>query len=202
MSQPIPATTINPYAAPQVTADHVAPQLPEGDFPGVWRHRNVLVVLRQSPLPPICLKSGRPATQWLRRDLRWHEPWIFLTLLLGWLPGILVYAILAYNKTKRAALMMGLSDEWAARRRTRMITAAAIALAGIAAGVAGCLLNGERQNEGWLLLLPVALVTLIGAAIYNHYACRLVWPQRITDQYIFLRGVHSDVLDQMPEWLD
>ncbi len=83
-----------------------------------------------------------------------------------------------------------------------MIIAAAIALAGIALGIAGCLLNGERQNEGWLILLPIGLVTLIGAAIYNHYACRLVWPQRITDQYIFLRGVHPDALDQLPEWLD
>ena len=201
MSQ-TPPTAVNPYAAPQISENCAAPELLQGAFPGVWRHRNVLVVLRQSPLPLICLKSGQPAKQWLRRDLQWHEPWIFLTLLLGFLPGILVYAILAHNRTKRAALMMGLSDEWAIRRRTRMIIAAGIALAGIALGIAGCLLNGERQNEGWLILLPIALVTLIGAAIYNHYACRLVWPQRITDQYIFLRGVHPDVLDQLPEWLD
>lgn len=200
MSQP--DQTVNPYAAPQF-AGGFAPVLDLTDgFTGLWRHGSVLVVLRQSPLPPICLKSGQAATQWLRRDLRWHELWIFLTLLLGFLPGILVYAILAHNKTKRATLMIGLSDEWAARRRMRMIIATVIALAGIAMGVAGCVLNGARRNEGWLILLPVAFFILIGAAIYGKYACRLVWPQRITDQYVFLNGVHPCVLDHLPEWLD
>ena len=84
-----------------------------------------------------------------------------------------------------------------------MMTAYVVGLAGIPTVFAGCILNGALGNAGWpLLLLPLAFVIVAGAAFYGHFACRLVWPERITDKYVFLKGVHPSVLDQLPEWLD
>ena len=165
------------------------------DYPGVWRHRSTLVMLREARLPPICLKSGQPAMQWLQRELHWQEPVPF--------PGGVLALFTAIHNAKQATLMIGLSDEWAARRGTRMMTACVVGVVGVATGFAACILNGALGNAGWpLSLLPLALVIIAGGAVYGHFACRLVWPERITDKYLFLKGVHHSVRDQLPEWLD
>jgi hypothetical protein len=196
MSQLTPAPAVNPYAAPQLMGNYAAPQ-PQQGFPGLWRQGDLLVMHKQAPLPPICLKSGQPASQWLRRNLQWHEPWIIVTIV----AGILIYVIIALLMTKRATLMIGLTDEWAARRKTRILIALGITAGGIALGAAGIFLGNQGiGSEGWFALLPLAFVTLLGAALYGQYACRLVWPQRITDQYVWLKGVHPSFLDQLPVW--
>ena len=196
--EPVMATAVNPYAAPQFAGEY-SPQIPPkpGAFPGLWRQGNVLVMHKQAPLPPICLKSGLPATKWLRRNLQWHEPWLAITIL----AGVLVYVIIALIMTKRATLMIGLTDEWAARRRTRMMIALGIVLASFAIGAAGFVLgNRGWGNEGWFSLIAMGVFTLLGGAIYGQFACRLIWPQRITDQYVWLKGVHPSILDQLPVW--
>src|SRR4051812_23147650 len=198
MNEPIPATVVdlNPYAAPQIAGGY-APVPLTGSFPGLWRQGKVLVMHKMAPLPPICVKSGQPATQWLKRHLQWHEPWLALTILIG----VLIYVIIALIMTKRATIMIGLSDEWAARRKTRILVALVLALLGIGAGVAGVVLGSQGPGqEGWFGLLVLALIVLIGDALYAQYACRLVHPQRITDQYVWLKGVHPSFLDQLPLW--
>jgi hypothetical protein len=196
MSMPAPEP-VNPYAAPQIPAGYVQVLEPAAAFPGLWRQGNVLVMHKQAPLPPICLKSGQPATKWLPRNLQWHEPWLALTILIA----IPVYIVIALIMTKRARLIIGLTDEWAARRRTRMMIALGIALASVVMAIAGIFLgNLESGNEGWFVLLPLAIVNLILAALYGQYACRLVWPKRITDQYVWVKGVHPSFLDRLPVW--
>jgi hypothetical protein len=197
MSQLNPSPVINPYAAPQIAGGYVASQPLEGAFPGLWRQGHLLVMHKQAPLPPICLKSGQPATQWLKRKMQWHEPWIVVTVV----AGVLIYAILALIMTKRATLIIGLCDEWAARRRTRILIALCVTFFAIAVGTLGIALGSQgREHEGWFGLLGLALVILIGAALYGQYACRLIWPQRISDQYVWVNGVHPSFLDQLPIW--
>jgi hypothetical protein len=188
---------VNPYAAPQIPGGYMPVLDPAQGFPGLWRQGDLLVMHKQAPLPPICLKSGEPATRRLRRKLQWHEPWLALTILIA----IPVYVIIALIMTKRATLMIGLTEEWAARRMRRMMIAVGLALGSIAMAMAGIFLGNLAQGyEGWFSLLPLAVFTLIGAALYGQYACRLVWPQRITDQYVWLKGVHPSFLDQLPVW--
>ncbi|MBC7855727.1 MAG: hypothetical protein IAF94_20035 [Pirellulaceae bacterium] len=195
MSQPEPA--INPYASPQISGGYAPGLESAAGFPGLWRQGNLLVMHKQAPLPPICLKSGEPATQRLKRKLQWHEPWLALTVLIA----IPVYVIIALIMTKRATLMIGLTDEWAARRKTRIMIALGIMFFGIGLAVLGIFLGSQGQgSEGWFGLLPGALVVLVLAALYGQYACRLVWPKRITDQYVWLQGVHPSFLDRLPVW--
>jgi hypothetical protein len=47
-----------------------------------------------------------------------------------------------------------------------------------------------------LLAVPVAL----GAAIYGLLAARMVAAKRITDDYVWLKGVHPDYLATLPPW--
>jgi len=57
------------------------------------------------------------------------------------------------------------------------------------------------DNPTWA---PVAMISspvlLLGAAIYGLYACRMVWPQRMTGDYIWLNGVNTSFLDRLEPW--
>jgi hypothetical protein len=49
------------------------------------------------------------------------------------------------------------------------------------------------------MILGGLLVTLFGA-IYGLLKARMVAPIRITDEYVCLKGVHSDYLDALPQY--
>ena len=61
---------------------------------------------------------------------------------------------------------------------------------------------GNQPNggpyAGFSILLAVIL--LLGALIYGQYACRLVYPQKIDDSYVWLIGVNREFLDRLPMW--
>src|SRR3954470_9082332 len=50
--------TINPYQSPSIPAELLEPQWPAG---GAYRDGSYLVLHHASTLPPICVKTGRPA---------------------------------------------------------------------------------------------------------------------------------------------
>lgn len=201
MSNPFPtagqnpfAEQPNPYAAPR-EATEVAPQLLDAaPFAGLWRQGNLMVMHKHAPLPDICLKSNLPATHRLKRSLSWHHPALILLVLIG----VLIYAIVALIVRKTATIQIPLTEEWFHRRRRRMIFAwsmflSAMALIPIAA------FYGEQAD--WAPVAVIAAILLmIGAAIYGLVACRLVSPNRMTDTYIWLKGVHPDYLDRLEPW--
>lgn len=192
------APEVNPYASPVVPAGYGAyapPQQP--GLEGLWRQGNTLVMHKMAPLPPICVKSNQHAKQWLKRNLQWHNPWVGLTVLIS----PLIYIIVALIVTKRATIHIGLSEEWFARRKTRMLIAWGIALAGFALGGFGIWIANQPGIEGpGVLLIVLALFQVIGALIYGQYACRLVYPSRIDDSYVWLKGVDAGFLDRLPAW--
>jgi hypothetical protein len=187
---------MNPYASPQVGGGYM-PLPQQAGMQGLWREGNLLVMHKMAPLPPICVKSGQPATQWLKRKLTWHPPWIFVLILLH----ILIYAVVALIMQKKATIQIGLTDEWKGRRQTRMLIAWGTGLGGIALGVLGIVLGNQGRGwEGYFFLTLLGLLLMLGAAICGLLACRLVSPYRITDQYLWLKGVHPSLLDQLPIW--
>jgi hypothetical protein len=185
----------NPYQTPQ------APQPPKQQTSGgLWRQGKLLVMHKNAPLPDICLKSNEPATRRLTRKLQWHHPAIALSIL----AGLLIYVILALVLTKRATIYMALTDKWFAIRRKRLAIAWGIGLLSVAVGV-GSLAMITSAPAGRGSGLPclgffVALVLFFTALLYGNYAARLVRPACITDQYIYLGGVHPEFLAKLPEW--
>ena len=186
---------LNPYAPPAAATvaspfAHGANVIPDG----VWRQGNLLVVHKRAQLPPVCLKSNQPATQWLKRNLSWHPPWIAITIL----AGLLVYVILALVLTKRATIHIGLTDEWMGRRKTRLIVCWLLGLGCLAMFPLSIALSATTQNESWLLLMLPALLGGLIVLVAAQLLVGLVAPQRITDDYVWLKGVHPGVLDRLP----
>ena len=187
---------VNPYAAPQIEGGYFPAQ--QTGFDGLWRDGDILVMHKQAPLPPICVKSGQPATDWLQRDLQWHPPWVTWLILFA----VPAYVVLALILTRKATVIIGLSREWRNRRLIRMLITAGIVSVGLAVAVGGFSLATQREEfRIAFLFVPIGLIGgLIAGTAYGQHACRLVWPKRINGQFIWLRGVHSDFLKLLPEW--
>lgn len=185
---------VNPYAAPAMPAEVMPPQQP--GLEGLWRKGNLLVMHKLAPLPPICVKSNQFATHWLKRKLQWHNPWVALTLI-----SPLIYIIVALIVTKRATINIGLSEVWYARRKTRLLIAWCIVLTAFAvAGLGIWLANVPGRTEAGMLIVLLSFFILIAAGVYGQFACRLVYPARIDDSYVWLNGVNREFLDRLPLW--
>jgi len=190
------ADQVNPYAAPQQPQGYTPGGAYSNQplFAGLWRQGNALVMHKAAPLPDICLKSNGKATRRLPRSLSWHHPAIFILVVIS----PLIYIIVALILRKTATIQLPLTDEWYARRRWRMLVAWLIFFACVALFVLGCMLVEHNDAAGFLL--AGSIFGSLGAAIYGLMACRLVSPQRITDQYIWLKGVHPDFLNRLEVW--
>lgn len=194
-----------PGVAPQGYNPYQSPQAPGAGYGygapavagGIWRAGNVLVMHKMAQLPDICVKSGQKATGRLVRNLRWFPPWIYITLFVA----LLLYLILATVMSQRATIAIGLSDEWFKKRKVRMAIAWGISLTGVAlVGVTMLFGLGEDTSPllGLAILLGVPMA--IGGWIFGSIACRLVYPCKIDEVYIYLKGVHPSVLAMYPEW--
>jgi hypothetical protein len=151
---------------------------------------------RAAPLPDICVKSNLPAQRRLKRNLQWHHPALALLILIG----ILVYVVVAVILTKRATIMLPLTEEWYARRQRRLLIAWSWGLVSLALIVGGIALAIQTDRGEFGLAALAGFVSGLAALIYGQYACSLVRPKRMTDQYIWLLGAHPDFLNRLEAW--
>jgi hypothetical protein len=182
----------NPYKPPQV-ADAIVDAAVAEHY-GLWRKGNTLVMHKNVELPNRCVKSNAPATRRLKRSLSWHHPAIFLSILIS----LLVYIILALILRKTAIIYIGLSDEWFARRRRAIVVGWLSALSGIALTVIGIASVDRNEVLGWLILVGIFL--FLFGLIWGLVRARMVSPVRISDQYVWLKGVHPEFLADLPQW--
>jgi hypothetical protein len=182
----------NPYAPPLTSPIVYEAQIVEDV--GLWRKGRVLVMRKGVQLPARCVKSNVPAERRLKRSLYWHHPTIYLSILIS----ILIYVILALILRKSATIYIGLSDEWFAKRHRAMLVGWLLFLASIAMLVAGIGMQDQSDAFPWLIAAS-PLVFLFGA-IYGLLGARMVTAVRISDEYVWLKGVHPDFLADLPEW--
>jgi hypothetical protein len=187
---------INPYASPQepgaLMAELVGPGSP---FAGLWRQGNLLVMHKQAPLPDICLKSNLPSQRRLKRRLAWHSPALYLLIFLH----VFIYIIVAMIVRKSATINIPLTQEWYSRRHRRM--AFSWGAIGLCVFVAGMCISAMDQHPIAPLAFIASVLAAIGFAIYGLYSCQLVGARRMTDDYIWLKGVHPEFLDRLEPWI-
>ncbi len=157
----------------------------------LWRSGKQLVMLKGATLPERCVKCNAPAPgPGLKRNLAWHQPAIYLLILLS----LLIYIIVAVIVQKRAKIVVNLCEAHRAKRRFVIRLASGIfvlaVLMLIGSGIGGIL---------WLTFLGI--VTFIGALLYRALGMRMVYARRIDDKYIWLGGVGREFLDTLPEWV-
>lgn len=184
---------VNPYAAPTVPQPYQVQAA--GYQGGVWRKGGILVLHQRAQLPPVCLKSGAPATTWLKRNLSWHHPLCYLGLLAGLIP----FVIIALVCTKKATIHIGLTEEWAAKRKKWIMMGWGIAGLGLLMFIVGIFFAANEVALG-IIGIPAGILTALVGAVAGSSGSAMVTPKKITDDYVWLKGVHPHVLDMFPEW--
>lgn len=187
---------VNPYAAPNVAETYVGPAI-NTDWNGLWRDNKDLVMHREARLPAICVKTGVPVTNGkVRRKLSWHTPWIALAILVN----VLIYIILAVALTKRATIDIPLAPERIAQRKSRLL---ACWIAGFGSIIAllvciGVIVEARNPSAVWMLGIFASIITLVVALVFGQVTARILRTTKITKTHIWLRGVHENILEQLP----
>lgn len=186
---------VNPYASP-FSSDYAAPVIAQVVGPALYCKGRLLVMHKHAVLPDRCVKSNQPAHgRRLKRRLYWHHPAVYLAIL----ANLLIYVILALILRKTATIQIGLSDAWFRKRRRAIGLGWLLFLGGAGGFVAACSQVGSQSpNAGLGILLGIAVA--LGGTIYGLLAARMVVPTRMTDDYIWLKGVHRDFLADLPPW--
>ncbi len=159
---------------------------------GVWREGKHLVMAKTAQLPFICVKTNKPADDWLRRRLSWHSPFIYLTIL----AGLLIYVIIALIVRQTADIKIGLCREQIVRRRWSIAIAWLTALAGVVLFFVG-IANSDPNNSAWIISV-VGGVAVFASLLMAIILVPMVTPARITKRHVWLKGVNPEFLASLP----
>jgi hypothetical protein len=189
---------------PLPAADLVIPYATPAQFEleaGVCRDGKNLVIPIGVPVPPRCVKCNEPAEPKYSkgRNYYWHPPAVYLLLIF---PGVLIYAIVAMIFRKIAKVEVGLCPVHGKRRRNRILMAWGILLFGIVSLIGGIVLSVDpdyRQMAsigmvmGWL-----GGFSILFSLLFAVFAVRLLWPKKIDNYFVILRGADPRFLDSLP----
>jgi hypothetical protein len=161
---------------------------------GIWRDGNQLVMTRDAELPYVCIKTNRPADVWLPRTVSWYPKWTLVLLPLG----LLVWLIVAGVLRRQATIRVGLCES----RRVGRVWTIVLAWGGVVLSlgllILGAILEKRQPEAVWLI--PVGIVLFFGSAIVGATLPTIVSAAYLTEDHIWLKGVHPDYLARFPEF--
>lgn len=163
------------------------------DIDEVWRNGNVLIMKKDAELPDRCIKCNLPAETHIRRDLFWHANWVYFLVFLS----PLIYIVVALLVRKTAKIEIGLTHACAKKRRTAILIAWLLALAGLGVIIGGF---STLKGDAPLYTMFTGIVVMIAGAVWGVVGARLISVSEISHDYIWIKGVCPDYLDELPEW--
>ena len=163
---------------------------PTHNMPTIWRSKSALVMAKKALLPQRCVKCNAPTRNTLKRNLRWHHPALYLSIL----GSLLLYLILAMVLSKSATIHVGLCPTHVAARKRDIIISCFFVLLSFASFFVAA------QMEDMTFVFVGSVVFLVGV-IYGIVRTKVVAPQKIDERYVWLTGVDADYLRQFPELL-
>jgi len=155
----------------------------------IWRDNSVLVMTKDALLPGRCVKCNVHTEERLRRKLTWHHPALLLLILVS----ILIYIIVAMVVRKTATVDVGLCPEHLAARKKNTVITWALGLMSIASLVLAAMFED-------VTFVFVSAAFLIATAVVGIITLRVVAPTKIDDQFVWLKGVNADYLQEFPDW--
>lgn len=180
----------NPYAPSKASLSHGrSPSESSGSQVTAWRNLNSLVMIPGSTLPDRCVKCNEPADEPTKvRKVYWHHPGIYALILIN----IIIYAIVGAIVRKRALVRAGLCVAHKKRRRLAMT----LAWVGVGCGIALIALSaGDRGSSADAV---VGILLIVAAVIVGFLMGRVVYAQKIDEEYVWLKGCGAEFLDSLP----
>jgi hypothetical protein len=153
---------------------------------------------KNAQLPDRCVKSNEPAAEKLQRKLTWVPKGKQSLYLIAF--GALLAHFLLKSHTQKATIHVGLSEKWIRKRRRAIILGWTLPIFGILLIIASAIFFSGTRNDGPPISFFVGIIMFLGGILYGTNASKIVTPERITDRFIWLKGVHRDYLAELPEF--
>jgi len=167
---------------------------------GVWREGNLLVATKDAVFPPRCIKCNAPVNgPPIKRTYYyyWHTPWLALLILVQ----LFIYIIVALIVRKSGRVQIYVCDRHRARRRWLLISAWLSLLASIASFIGAGIVSDNRAIADTVtpLLVILGIALILAALILGFSLSRQLWPTRIDDRQLWLRGAGREFLSTLDE---
>ena len=160
----------------------------------MWRSGKLLVCTVDAVFPDRCVKTNQPVgrSRW-RQSLIWHHPLYHLLHVVS----SRAHAAATGALERKVVLRVGLSPEWQRKcQRSRMITLALL-LSSVTMLALSFFTNVlPNSNYG----AAVGGFGLIIGFLYDRIAGRLLVAKKITNRHIWIKGVCTEFLAELPEW--
>jgi hypothetical protein len=184
---------VNPYAAPQFVATSTdAPVFSDE----AWRDGSLLVTRRGAVLPNRCVKCNAAADGGrVTFHLTWHHPYWMLLLCF-----VLVYAVVFLFVIRAARIDVGLCRRHRAKQSNALFVFLGLAFVSVCLLISGVLseIDVGGQVAARVCWSAAAIVFMVG--IIALFSARGIWPARIGDELVWLRGVCPAYLDELPDF--
>ena len=120
---------------------------PTQNVPAIWRSNSALIMSKRALLPKRCVKCNAPARQTLKRNLRWHHPAIYISIL----GSLLLYVVLSLVLSKSATIHVGLCENHLAARKRDIIITCFLVLVSVASFYFAVVTyeDGTTQTSSW-----------------------------------------------------
>jgi len=159
---------------------------------GAWAYGKQIIAARDAVLPPFCLKCGRPAVpEPLRRRFSWHQPWIYVFLLIA----LLLYAILAATLSKRMTLDLPLCEAHREKYKALRAASAALLLGAVPEIVVAAVYLPESHK---VLGITAGALSLVAGCVCLSLWNRILWADRIEDQFGYFSKACAGFLERLP----
>jgi len=143
-----------------------------------------VVIGTGSDLPPRCIVCNEPATLPVKTiKVYWHNPWIYLLVLVN----ILLYALVGLIARRTVSVSPGLCAVHSATRKRRIIVSTAIFGLFVVAGIV--LIANDNAALG-VTTFTLSIISLIVMRILT----RKVYAKQITKEYATLAGCKEPFL--------
>jgi hypothetical protein len=141
-------------------------------------------------LPDICMKCGQPSETVKDKQFAWYPPWVWVTILAGLLPFIIIAAVLTKRMRVQAPLCYAHSGHWLMRQLLLVGTFFVL----LALGFAAAVLLSDRKTEPLGGMACIGVVFLLVAWIVLAIVVQVstIRPTEITDYDITLTGVAQE----------
>jgi hypothetical protein len=151
-------------------------------------------------LPTVCMRCGQPSVVYRRKSFSWYPAWVWVLLLAGLLPFLIVALILTKKMTIYAPLCAAHRHHWLRRTLFTGLGLLFFVALFIGGGIAAAMLDDARQPRWRDVVLTATygggvvlfLVWLITAAVLQ---ARAIAPHEITDRDITLGRVSEKFVD-------
>jgi uncharacterized membrane protein len=191
----------NPFSEeqPLISSEGVEVAAAAGSYRGPWRQGNLLVVHRDSKLPPFCVRTNVPAETTMQRTVSWFHPLVYIALL----TCLLIFLLLAKLLQQRLTLTLPLSKAFVEQRKRQIFVSGLLTSCGLLLLVLGLVLavTGDL-DQPWPLvtLIVLGLSIFTAGSLWVNRVIAIVSAQKIDGDFAWIKGVHTGYLERLPVW--